>query len=192
MMKCATCANKECYGGKDCVGDAERIKEKILASDDYELWEKASRIESEHYMELNRLEETIRLARDMGFKKVGIAFCVGLAREAEVLHKILSRDFQVISVCCKVCGINKEELGTSSIVEGRYEAICNPFAQAELLDGEGSEMNVIVGLCVGHDMLFTKHSKAPVTTLVTKDRVLGHNPVVSLSNRYYQKKMGVI
>ena len=72
MMKCATCANKECYGGKDCVGDAERIKEKILASDDYELWEKASRIESEHYMELNRLEETIRLARDMGFKKVGL------------------------------------------------------------------------------------------------------------------------
>ena len=30
---------------------------------------------------------------------------------------------------------------------------------------------------MGHDILFTKHSKAPVTTLAVKDRVLTHNPL---------------
>jgi uncharacterized metal-binding protein len=50
-------------------------------------------------------------------------------------------------------------------------------------------MNIIVGLCVGHDMLFTKYSDAPVTTLVTKDRVTGHNPVSVLygQNFYYRR-----
>ena len=38
-------------------------------------------------------------------------------------------------------------------------------------------MNFLVGLCVGHDSLFIKYSEAPRTTLVTKDRVLAHNPV---------------
>jgi uncharacterized metal-binding protein len=46
-------------------------------------------------------------------------------------------------------------------------------------------VNVIVGLCLGHDMLFTKHSKAPVTTLVCKDRVTGHNPVAVLYGRNF-------
>ena len=46
-----------------------------------------------------------------------------------------------------------------------------------------------LGLCVGHDMLFNKHSKAPVTTLVVKDRVTGHNPVAVLygQNFYYKR-----
>jgi uncharacterized metal-binding protein len=48
---------------------------------------------------------------------------------------------------------------------------------------------VLIGLCVGHDSLFFKHSQAPVTVLVAKDRVLGHNPVAALytSHSYYQR-----
>jgi uncharacterized metal-binding protein len=37
--------------------------------------------------------------------------------------------------------------------------------------------NVLLGLCVGDDTLFIKHSKAPVTVLAVKDRVLAHNPL---------------
>ena len=46
-----------------------------------------------------------------------------------------------------------------------------------------------MGLCVGHDSLFNKYSEALVITLVTKDRVLVHNPVVSLytSSFYYNR-----
>ena len=53
-------------------------------------------------------------------------------------------------------------------------------------------MNIIVGLCVGHDMLFARHSEAPVTTLVVKDRVTGHNPVAALyGQNFYYKKLQV-
>jgi uncharacterized metal-binding protein len=61
--------------------------------------------------------------------------------------------------------------------------------QAKLLNEQKTDLNVIVGLCVGHDSLFIKYSDAPVTTLITKDRVLGHNPAAALytSNFYYQR-----
>ena len=46
----------------------------------------------------------------------------------------------------------------------------------------------VMGLCVGHDILFNKHSHAPTTTLVVKDRVLMHNPAAALyhADGYYQ------
>jgi uncharacterized metal-binding protein len=70
--------------------------------------------------------------------------------------------------------------------------MCNPISQAELLNRAGTELNVIMGLCVGHDSLFTKHSKGLVTTLVTKDRVLAHNPVgaLHLADTYYRRVWG--
>jgi uncharacterized metal-binding protein len=72
---------------------------------------------------------------------------------------------------------------------GTFEPACNPIAQAEICNRLGTDMNIIVGLCVGHDMLFTKHSQAPVTTLVCKDRVTGHNPAAVLygQNFYYKR-----
>jgi uncharacterized metal-binding protein len=63
-------------------------------------------------------------------------------------------------------------------------------AQARILNAEGMEMNIIMGLCVGHDMLFSKHSQAPVTTLVVKDRVTGHNPAAVLYGQsFYYKRL---
>ena len=50
-------------------------------------------------------------------------------------------------------------------------------------------MNFTVGLCVGHDALFNKYSEAPVSALIVKDRVTGHNPAAALylSDGYYKK-----
>jgi len=71
-----------------------------------------------------------------------------------------------------------------------FEPACNPVAQAKLLNRAQTEMNIIVGLCVGHDMLFSKYSEAPVTTLVVKDRVTGHNPVsVLYGQNFYHKRL---
>jgi uncharacterized metal-binding protein len=36
-------------------------------------------------------------------------------------------------------------------------------------------------------MLFTMTSKAPVTTLIVKDRLLGHNPVIALYSNYHKQ-----
>jgi uncharacterized metal-binding protein len=58
--------------------------------------------------------------------------------------------------------------------------MCNPIAQAEFLNGEETDFNIVLGLCVGHDTLFFKYSKAPVTVLAVKDRALAHNPLGAL------------
>ena len=68
----------------------------------------------------------------------------------------------------------------------RFEASCNPLLQAEILNQSGTGFNLIVGLCVGHDMLFTQASQAPVTTLIVKDPFTGHNPVITLYSRYHR------
>ena len=48
---------------------------------------------------------------------------------------------------------------------------------------------MVVGLCVGHDSLFYKYSDAPVTTAITKDRVLSHNPAGALYTGYYKNQL---
>ena len=67
--------------------------------------------------------------------------------------------------------------------------MCNPIAQAEILNREGTDFNIAVGLCVGHDSLLFKYAKSLTTVLIAKDRVLGHNPAAALytSSSYYRK-----
>ncbi|OGR31645.1 MAG: hypothetical protein A2091_10715 [Desulfuromonadales bacterium GWD2_61_12] len=140
-----------------------------------------------------RVEDTIALAKLMGWKKIGLGTCIGLLEESNRLVEILTaQGFEAISVCCKAGSIDKLELGIGEehkVRPGTFEPACNPIAQARLLNQAGTAMNIIVGLCVGHDMLFAKHSTAPVTTLVVKDRVTGHNPVAVLygQNFYYKR-----
>ena len=150
-------------------------------------------VESEGYCKWTRVEEICHFAKRMGFKRVGIATCISFVDLSRVFSAILeSHGLEVASVACKNGGVPKEEIGLKDeekIRPGTYEAICNPISQAELLNRAGCELNVIVGLCVGHDMLFAKHSEAPVTTLVVKDRVTGHNPAAVLygQNFYYKR-----
>ena len=140
-----------------------------------------------------RVEDTIAFAKLMGYRKIGLATCIGLLDETERLSKILAaQGFEPVSVCCKAGSIDKLELGlaeTDKVRPGTFEPACNPIAQAEICNRVGTDMNIIVGLCVGHDMLFNKHSKAPVTTLIVKDRVTGHNPIAVLygQNFYYKR-----
>lgn len=141
-----------------------------------------------------RVEDTIAFAVLMGFKKIGIATCIGLLDETERLCAILkAQGLEPMSVCCKAGSIDKMELGleeSDKVRPGTFEPACNPIAQAEICNRIGTDMNIIVGLCVGHDMLFNKHSRAPVTTLVVKDRVTGHNPVAVLyGQNFYFKRL---
>ncbi|HEY5997689.1 MAG TPA: DUF1847 domain-containing protein [bacterium] len=139
-----------------------------------------------------RVEDTIALAKLMGWRKVGIATCIGLLSETEELSRILAaQGLEPLSVCCKAGSIDKLRLGLAEhdkVRPGTFEPACNPIAQAELCNRAGTDVNVIVGLCVGHDMLFAKHSRAPVTTLVCKDRVTGHNPVAVLYGQHFYYK----
>ncbi|MEM3507143.1 MAG: DUF1847 domain-containing protein [Candidatus Bathyarchaeia archaeon] len=98
--------------------------------------------------------------------------------------------FIVASVRCKCGAIDKTKLVAKEHKIGnplKFEAACNPVLQAQLLNNAGTDINIIVGLCVGHDMLFTMYSKALVTTLIVKDRLLGHNPVIALYSNYHKE-----
>jgi len=153
----------------------------------------AARTEAAGYCRETRIEEVMSFARRLNAHRLGLAFCIGLAREAAIAQEILeAHGFEVVSVCCKVGSIPKEEIGLADdekIHPGQYEAVCNPIGQALLLNEAATELNVVVGLCVGHDSLFFRHSQAPATVLVAKDRVLGHNPVAALytSRSYYRR-----
>lgn len=185
---CAKCETKECYEGKDCYQLADEVRASY-STEELESMRTSGQIEADHYMKLTRIEELALFAEKMGMKTLGIAFCVGLSSEARTISEILKKKgFEVHSVCCKVCGIDKDELGVKRMGEGGKEAVCNPIGQALCLEKCGTDMNVIVGLCIGHDMLFTKRSHAPVTTLIVKDRVLSHNPAGAIYTGYYKEK----
>jgi uncharacterized metal-binding protein len=154
----------------------------------------AAEIEGKYYGKLTRVEEIVAFAKGVGAKKIGIAACVGLVAEAKIFSRILRiKGLEAYGVICKVGSLDKSEIGIPQelkIEPGSHEALCNPIMQARLLNKQRTDLNVIVGLCVGHDSLFIKHSKALVTTLITKDRVLGHNPAAALyTSGFYYKRL---
>ena len=135
-------------------------------------------------MKLTRVEELIMFCKMMRYKKIGFAHCIGCIGEAkELSHIFRSRGFDTVQINCKVGAIEKGEIGIAEDEKVRmftFETICNNIAQALILNEEKTDLNVIVGLCLGHDISFTRMSKAPVTTLIVKDRRLGHNPAAAL------------
>ncbi len=187
-MNCALCNIKLCYNGKNCTDIINNVKNYYEDEENNKIMNVASTIEALHYMKATRLEEVILFSKEMSYKHLGIAFCVGFSEEAKVLEEILNKHFAVSSVCCKVCGIDKKTYNLKQIDEHRFEAMCDPIGQAEILNKENTDLNIITGLCIGHDILFTKYSHAPVTTLIVKDRVLSHNPAGALYSGYYKKK----
>lgn len=189
MVSCAFCLEKGCSKGNPCsVGESlkELAYEECRKADNLKLYQKSSSLEVEGYMKYPRVKELIRLAEEMGWKKLGIAFCIGLSDEARRLQELLeSHGFEVHSVVCKVGGVKKNKF---SLPNGNDHA-CNPILQAMTLNDTGTDLNIIVGLCLGHDILFQIYSKAPTTTLIVKDRVMAHNPVGALYSRYHFEKL---
>jgi len=186
-MKCAACDDKQCTSGKDCTGSREDFKEKYTA-EDLRMMKVSDILVEKYYMKKTRIEEILYFAKKMNYQRLGLAFCSGLRDEAQVLDRILSKEFKVFSAICKVCGIDKTEFGAKSTGKQKKNISCNPLAQAEIINKKHTDMNISLGLCLGHDMLFAKYSEAPVTTLAVKDRVLANNPLGALYSGYYRKK----
>jgi uncharacterized metal-binding protein len=140
-----------------------------------------------------RIVEIYEFAKRMGYRRLGLVFCVGLKSEAAIVNNILEKQgFEVVSVCCKAGRTSKDLISIDDgdkIFQGTDEAMCNPVFQAMVVNEEETDFNILLGLCVGHDSLFFKHAHAHTTVLAVKDRVTGHNPLaaVYLHNSYYKK-----
>ena len=205
MYTCASCgvyacrqANRE-HLPKNCpTRDEERTDNLIsryILPDNKSFNEKTAEIDVIGYCKWTRLEETIEFCKLMEYQKIGLAFCSGLRWESKVINQVMKdHGLNVVSVICKAGGVNKKRLGLiekhPEIVDN-FEAMCNPILQAELLNEQKTEFNIMVGLCVGHDSLFMKYSNVMATTLIAKDRVLAHNPIGSVycAQSYYKKKL---
>lgn len=174
--------------------DLEWALEKYEEDNNHEIMVASAEVEYEGYCSLTRVEEIIRFARKIGAKRIGIANCIGLINEARIFARILRKNgFEPYSVICKVAGYDKSSIGIPKQCEEIGASMCNPILQARLLNESKMDLNVVIGLCVGHDSLFYKYSEAYVTTLVTKDRVTGNNPAAPLytANSYYKKKFNL-
>ncbi|NJK85461.1 MAG: DUF1847 domain-containing protein [Bacteroidales bacterium] len=88
------------------------------------------------------------------------------------------RFIEVHTVDCKCGKVTKfEMLG----IEGKG-IMCNPAGQASYLENHNTELNISMGLCVGHDMVFNQKSNAPVSVLLVKDRITKHNTIESIKH----------
>ncbi len=185
---CAYCQKHACHKNdlenapKNCPtkNEQERLKDIIKEyknEENYKIAKTSAEVVMDNYGGKPRVKEIVDFCKQMGYKKLGLAFCVGLAKEAMIFAQILTKyGFEVESVICKLGDVNREEIG----IKDCSVPMCNPIAQAEFLNGEETDFNIVLGLCVGHDTLFFKYSKAPVTVLAVKDRALAHNPLGAL------------
>lgn len=203
-LSCIDCAVVHCNKMDKAFPDfclttkvvTEEMKEEVKAlyqeEENQKSMQAAAGVEYDGYCSLTRVEEIMEYAKRMGAKKIGIATCVGLLSESRALAKIFRHHgFEVYGAGCKVGCIKKTEIGLPAEQEQLGVNTCNPILQAKLLNEAGTDLNVVVGLCVGHDSLFYKYSNALVTTAVTKDRVTGHNPEAALygCDFYFKKRL---
>ena len=192
-MRCAECDDRACEVGKDCSdGLAPEVALRTYKGDDLRLLKAAGEVEVEHYLAATRIEEIAFLAKKLGAKRIGLAFCIGLAEEARWVSRYFEKYFEVHSVCCKVGGVSKDEYDLPHLRGEARESTCNPAGQAAVLADADTDLNVVVGLCAGHDSQFYMSSVSPVVTLAAKDRVLAHNPLGAVYSRYHREvRLGI-
>lgn len=198
VLSCTDCGTRACIGNETerfpdfCPTKALDREERDEIADRYiedqetgDLARTQLFIDADNYGKMCRVEETIAFIKAMGYKKVGIATCVGLLDLASIFGRLLRKEGIDYYACsCKIGAVDKTEIGLppeKKFSRGcRHESTCNPIQQAKVLADQGTDFNVVIGLCVGHDALFYRHSAAPCTTMIIKDKLLGHNPVQAL------------
>lgn len=185
---CAYCQKQSCYKNnmedapKNCPTKNEKegleaISSKYEESENYNIAKVSAEVVMDNYGSKPRVAEIIEFCKKMGYKKIGLAYCISLQKEANIFIKLLAKEgFEVESLICKIGSVNREKIG----IENCNVPMCNPIAQANFLNEEKTDFNIVLGLCVGHDTLFFKYSEAPVTVLAVKDRVFAHKPLEAL------------
>lgn len=202
-LGCMNCATRACeYPERDrprfCA--QEEITEELHAKarelyampENHVVMAAAAKV-SEEAVTSTRVQDTIKFANLMGARRIGIASCTIMLQETRTLTRLLEQaGFTVEVVGCKLESNRRSDLGIDPpSAGGEGGVVCNPIMQALLLNQAGTDLNVMVGICVGHDALFCRYSDAPVTTFCTKDFLAGNNPcaVLYTAHSCYEGKL---
>lgn len=181
-MNCLACREKSCRTGVSCGRETASPE---AAADAYREPEEqrivraaAGLVDGGRAGTLSRLEELAEFASAMGYRKIGLAYCFGMEREAEAVAEFLeTRGLNVFGVSCTAGALGQDRINGASSIRG---VGCNPIQQAREINARGPGLTVTMGLCLGHDILFNRHVEGDVTNLVVKDRIHAHAPLEAL------------
>lgn len=184
-VDCIQCPEQSCLKGKRCprypATECQSTANMPVAM------EVATDIATEPERILCRVAELVYYCLGMEYKNLGVAFCTDLLSETQTLTSLLRRFFKVTPICCKIgCGAIKTLDSTEDV-----PSLCNPLALANVLNLAKTDINIIVGLCMGCDVTFTQYSIAPVTTLFVKDRLLANTPIAAIYSKYQEHLLNI-
>lgn len=188
LIDCLACADRVCLRGDHCplAADTGPAGAEITA-DFAQMLDATMDVAFEDERTLCRLSELIYFCLEMKYERLGIAYCTELEEPADILVRVLRRFFDVRPVCCKIGGRRANDpIGAS---DGPSVIACNPVGQAEALNRMDTDLNVMVGMCMGADCVFAQASEAPVTTLFVKDKSLANNPIGAVYSDFYLKEV---
>ena len=182
-MDCTLCNTKKCRNLEECnaqVTDQEKLAEGYHVLTTQDLVQSAAQlVDNGRAGTLSRLQEIIDFSKRMKFSKLGLAYCYGMEKEATALaHYLKSSGFKLSAVSCTTGALGQDKVNSNSNLTG---VSCNPIAQAQQLNAEHVDLVIVLGLCLGHDIIFQKHIESYATTLVVKDRVYQHNPMEEIN-----------
>jgi uncharacterized metal-binding protein len=180
-VNCTTCDDKvcrkqqtSCY--RESFDKTEVIKQYQETATQYIVESAAELVDFGRAGTLSRVEEIIEFARKMNYKSLGLAYCFGMEKYAVSLEIVLKKHgFKVAAVSCSVGGLKQSEVNSSSCI---HKVSCNPLGQARQLNAENVDLTLIIGICVGHEILLNRNLNMDFTTLVVKDRKHNHAPLL--------------
>jgi uncharacterized metal-binding protein len=182
-MDCTRCTLKGCRKSEPCKDRSEEYLHSYSLQENQACTKAASAlIDNGRAGTLTRLEEIVEYSRIRGYKDLGVAYCYGLEKEAVLLRKYLEAEgIHPVMVSCTVDGVRESQLDPSKT---NCTVSCNPLGQANVLNSSGVPLTLLLGLCLGHDILLQKNLKMDFTTFVVKDRVTKHNPIIGIPGVY--------
>jgi len=186
-MNCTTCDDKVCrkqqlsceregFDTSEVIADYQELlnSEIVKAA--------AKLVDGERAGTLSRMEEIVEFAKSMKYKKLGLAYCYGMEKYAKAIEKLLKDNgFDVSAVSCSVGGLKQSEVNAESCI---HKVSCNPLGQAEQLNAENVDLTLVIGICMGHDILLNRTLNMDFTTLVVKDRKYNHSPLKGINSKF--------
>jgi uncharacterized metal-binding protein len=182
-MNCTSCDDKVCRKQQTSCDRESFVKSEIIEQyqeiTHSEIVKAAGElVDSGRAGTLSRMEEIIEFAKSMNYQKLGIAYCYGMEQQAKAIETLLTNEwFDVSAVSCSVGGLKQSEVNAASCI---HKVSCNPLGQAEQLNAEKVDLTLVVGICMGHDILLNRNLSMDSTTLVVKDRKFNHAPLMGI------------
>jgi len=181
-MNCLKCNVKSCRSAQSCgleSFDRNQLKDRYLQTQNQSVVQAAAElVDNGRAGELSRMEELLEFMKTMDYKKPGLAYCYGMEKQAESLMKwYAEKGVKLTGISCTAGAHSQNELNIESSISG---VSCNPLSQAEQMNQQDCDLAILFGLCMGHDILFTRYFQGDVSTLVVKDRKYDHVPLKAL------------